>query len=323
MEAITVLKAIQNKKFNSPILRNINITKKRLGLPKAEPGACGVVVQVGLNGQNKALRVSRIELKRIQQRYQLIINYLRSNPSPYFINLDYYKSSLQIGKKAYDCIVMDWVEGKDMKSYVETNLYNSTALNKLADDFLKMVCYLHSKQIAHGDLHHGNILVLPNGQIKLIDYDSLYVPTLGGSFLDSIKGKQGYQHSKRIANQYSNQYLDYFSEWVIYLSLKALAERPSLWTKYKVKGKNDGFLFDIEDLKKPSQSTLFTELGQMSGTIQNIRQQLINAINAPNIQAIQSLTNVFSCSNVQTTKISSVRQRIVPIPNILKKNRLV
>jgi len=327
MEAITILQAIQNKKFNIPTLRNINITKKRFGLPKAEPGACGVVVQVGLNGQKKALRVSRIELKKIQQRYQLIINYFRSNPNSYFINVDYYASSLQIGKKAYDCMVMDWVEGKDMKTYVEANLYNSAALNRLADDFLKMTCILHNKKIAHGDLHDGNILILPNGQIKLIDYDSLYIPTLGCDFLDSIKGKQGYQHSKRITNKYSNQTLDYFSEWVIYLSLKAIAERPNLWKKYKVKGKNDGFLFDVEDFKKPNQSAIFVELGQMSVTIQNLRSNLINAINAPNIETIKPLCKVLPCNHLGNTQpivsISSIRQRVVPIPNILKKNRLV
>lgn len=47
---------------------------------------------------------------------------------------------------------------------------------------------LHEKSIAHGDLQHGNILVDSNGNIYLIDYDSMFVPSLEKE-RDIIKGR--------------------------------------------------------------------------------------------------------------------------------------
>ena len=47
-----------------------------------------------------------------------------------------------------------------------------------AGKFVRMVRDLSALNIAHGDLQHGNLLVTPSGEPKLIDYDGMFVPGL-------------------------------------------------------------------------------------------------------------------------------------------------
>jgi len=77
-------------------------------------------------------------------------------------------------------------------TYVERNLGNSTLLFALASRWLEMIKVLNKFSIAHGDLQHGNVLVV-NGDLKLVDYDGMFVPTLAGKISSEI-GHRNYQH---------------------------------------------------------------------------------------------------------------------------------
>ena len=90
---------------------------------------------------------------------------------------------------------------------------------------------MHSLNFAHGDLQHDNILIDSSGDIKLIDYDNFYVPSLGKSTKQTTAGYSGYQHPirKNISNVISSEKDDYFAELIIYFSIKAIAEDNSLW----------------------------------------------------------------------------------------------
>ena len=55
---------------------------------------------------------------------------------------------------------------------------------------------LSQEQIAHGDLQHANIMVTPDGKLKLVDYDGMCVPALVGA--ESLEfGTPPYQHPQR------------------------------------------------------------------------------------------------------------------------------
>ena len=72
---------------------------------------------------------------------------------------------------------------------------------------------LHAAGVSHGDLQHGNIMVNADGSLILVDYDSMYVPSLEG-YADEIKGLVGYQHPARWENCKCSPKADYFSEKV-------------------------------------------------------------------------------------------------------------
>ncbi len=124
---------------------------------------------------------------------------------------------------------MRWIEGLKLNEYIYQHKSDKDILKKkLAGDFITMCKKLHEKSIAHGDLQHGNILVDSNGNIYLIDYDSMFVPSLEKE-RDIIKGKDDYQHPNRKANKYANCKLDYFSELIIYISILAISEKSLHW----------------------------------------------------------------------------------------------
>jgi hypothetical protein len=97
----------------------------------------------------------------------------------------------------------------------------------LAAKFALMVKDLSVLGVAHGDLQHGNLLVTPGGELKLIDYDGMYVPGLAQLGACEI-GHVNYQSPARTMSSWG-PYLDNFSAWIIYASLIALAIDPGLW----------------------------------------------------------------------------------------------
>lgn len=131
---------------------------------------------------------------------------------------------------------------------------------------------LHANHISHGDLQHGNILVDKQGNLKLIDYDSIYVPTFKGES-DIIAGLKEYQHPNRKNNTQASEKVDYFSEVIFYLSILAFAENPSLIEKYKIKDA-DRLLFTADDFINLRNTQVYADLKDC-GPIVNVLLQIM------------------------------------------------
>ncbi|MDR7556049.1 MAG: hypothetical protein QN157_10615 [Armatimonadota bacterium] len=118
-----------------------------------------------------------------------------------------------------------------------------------------MVKALQQASIAHGDLQHGNVLVV-DGQLRLIDYDGMYVPALRGEGSHEV-GHRNYQHPLRTESDFG-PYLDNFSAWVVYVSLIALAADPGLWKQFG--GGDEALLFRRRDFEQPEASDVLRAL---------------------------------------------------------------
>ena len=229
-------------------------------------GGYNVVYQLTKEGEKWALRVpldvkTPINNKRLQQ----IVHYLRKINLPYFTEVIYDEKSLEIDGEWVDTTRMKWIEGQLLKEYIEENLNNPTKLFTLADNLLRMYKELHKCNISHGDLQSENIIIVDN-QIKLIDYDSICVPKIEGS-KEFIAGKKSYQHpSRKGEDGILSAKTDYFSELIIYLSVFAIAERPSLWKDYQVEDK-EGLLFTENDFSNYKQSAIYKELNSISADV--------------------------------------------------------
>src|SRR5690606_22552030 len=129
---------------------------------------------------------------------------------------------------------MEWLEGKLLKEYLEENLGNKNKLTKLANDFLEMCKTLRENKISHGDLQEGNILIDRNGNIKLVDYDSICIPEIEGQ-KELVTGLKGYQHPSLLKAGKASIKADYFSELLSYLAILSLSQSPYLWNKYELK----------------------------------------------------------------------------------------
>ena len=163
-----------------------------------------------------------------------VANELQHKKMPYFVGYQYLDEALNVDGAHIPGVRMDWVEGDTLDSYIKSHRTYSE-LKELADKFYTMCEDLSAAGIAHGDLSNSNILVTRSGEIRLVDYDSLYFPSMAGKgYKQTTTGQPAFQHSQRVRGLPMSANDDNFSQLVIYLSLRAIAFNLSLITDTKI-----------------------------------------------------------------------------------------
>jgi hypothetical protein len=177
-------------------------------------------------------------------RYAQISQVLTGRRSSWQVGFEYLNEGVLCKGRWYPALKMEWIEGTGLIHYVEANLRNPSALGRLAAKFADLIQDLSSRGIAHGDLQHGNLLVTPSGDLKLIDYDGMFVPGLEQLGASEF-GHPNYQSPYRTQAEWGS-FLDNFSSWIIYASLIAVAIDPTLWALLHRDG-DEALLFHKED----------------------------------------------------------------------------
>lgn len=253
-------------------------------------GGKAIVYEIKTNPKKYALKCWTEDLGDLKIRYKAIDEYLKQVNLPYFVDFAYNEKGILVNGQIFPIIRMEWIKGISFKNFISNNINNSSCIRDFAEQFLEMVTILHQKNISHGDLQHGNIMMGNNGKICLIDYDSLFVPKLNNE-KDNIKGLPGYQHPHRNKLIKLSSKSDYFSELVIYLSLLILAEKPDYWEKIK---DEERLIFDDKDLQNPSSSKIFTELKTLPSEIRYLTSKLENFCKLSNIENLEPLEDLVS-----------------------------
>jgi hypothetical protein len=210
------------------------------------------------SADNTSGRAVRLFLRDAGQErtrhYRALAAHLQSltAPLPFLVPFAYQEQGIKMGGYTYPLVKMDWVEGVLLNEWVEKHLYESGALKKIAAQWRALVLSLENARMAHGDLQHGNI-ILVEGELRLLDYDAAVVPAMVESAAREA-GHPSYQHPRR-AGAPLNLAIDRFSALVIYAALKALAAAPELWFRLD---NGDNLLFRREDYQDPQNSRAFT-----------------------------------------------------------------
>ena len=262
--------------------------KERGKLIRYTGGFC-IVFPYEVSGHKYAVRCWKASVDNVKERTKLIANTLADLSLPYFVEFKYIENGIATTLGMQPIVLMDWVKAKPLKEYIKVNLSNSGVINKLADNFLQMVRDLHKHNLSHGDLQHGNILVRDDCSLVLVDYDSMYVPALEG-WSDVIKGLAGYQHPARWNNKNVSPKADYFSEKVIYLSLKSLEKFPDLWNDLQMED-NDTLLFSEEDIESKGSTPIFSILKNISG-LEALTENFIEDLRKDSIEHLQPLEDI-------------------------------
>lgn len=270
-------------------------------------GGFTVVFPVFANGQKWAFRCWHTEMGDVRKRFKKISDHINHLNSTYFCNFYYCDTGLIVNGKVYPTTRMDWVNGKTINQYIIDHANNKDIMLLLASKFLNMTKCLHKHHIAHGDLQHGNIIIDDREDIKLVDYDSLFVPGLEGHS-DIITGKAEYQHPKRNQLKKTSEKLDYFSELVIYLSILAIAYKPSIIREFSIE---DSLLFQASDWNDFERSPICKALKNIKNDdISILVDILIKYLNEDNINNLRPFTDIwkdlqkepilhrFNCGNV-------------------------
>lgn len=256
-------------------------------------GGCTVVIPSIVYGEKWAFRCWYVPIEDSKKRYSLISDAIQKAQLPFFCSFEYTENGLLVKGESLPITKMRWVDGKNLKNYICTNYQETTKIKDLAQSFLKMVSCLHGQRIAHGDLQHGNILVSESGQLYLVDYDSMFVPSMGSDFPDIITGLIDYQHPARKKNRFSSGKLDYFSELIIYTSLLGIAERPEFVISYNVED-SEGLLFSASDFYSLVKSKIYGELKALKNPeIDRCLSILIEYLSVDDINELKPMESYF------------------------------
>lgn len=300
---------VNGKPFKIPSPSNPNIH-----LPWSASGGFACVFKYQTSNPNKfwAVRCFNQSTSTFDTHYKKVSHYLKNIPcTDYFIDFTFLDEGIRVNGNIYPLLRMEWVEGKDLKSFIKDNLNDPSRLIELGKAWLKLSKELHDSGIAHGDLQHGNILIdeLNGGiNIKLIDYDSLYFAQDGNSIDDEIKGVEGYQHPLRDSLQKQCLQIDFFSQWVILISIFALAQEPILWQKYNLDN-TERLLFSRKDFEDPEYAEIFDDLYQIDPKLTDYFREICQLTKFDDIPSPASalepddpidVTDVFTSSSSKT-----------------------
>jgi serine/threonine protein kinase len=232
--------------------------------PVFASGNFATVFKMWRNGRPHALKCFLKDISGREKRQEKIVDYIKLNPSKYFIDYSYLKKELWVDiDKGGDFPVtwMEWIDAPTMGQYIKKlcKINDIEALKNFTIKFKEFALWILDQPFAHGDLKHDNILIDEFGEIRLIDYDGMFVPSIKGEKAFELGGKD-YQHPKRTANTF-NENLDDFSVLIIYTSLLVLIEDPSLYDRYN---NDQNIIFSKSDFLDFSASKLVVDLRKIS-----------------------------------------------------------
>ncbi|MCX8155436.1 MAG: hypothetical protein N3J91_03095 [Verrucomicrobiae bacterium] len=250
--------AIQNPQvcFLEEELKTATVATDMLGMPRVMSGNFASVYELTtVNGKHYAIRCFVRQVANQQVRYNLLTRHLQAVTLPWLVGFEFQLRGIRLRNELYPIVKMDWVAGTPMHMYIEDHVQEPETLLRLAEQWRVMMKDLRANQIAHGDLQHGNVMCLPDGQFRLVDYDGMYVPAFGQGRSPEL-GHANYQHPRRTPDYYDIN-LDNFAALVIYTSFLALAGEPALWQQFHT---GDNLIFLANDFKDPRNSKVFARL---------------------------------------------------------------
>ncbi len=260
--------------FTSSELRGGTPVANQLGLPRPICGTFASVYELANGRRRWAAKCFLRNTPDLHQRYAKIADHLRKyRRLQYFVTFEYQQEGILVRGKSFPLVKMEWVEGCQLNTFIEQSLSRPRLLRKLKKRWASLLTDLRSSHIAHGDLQHGNVLVRPNADLRLIDYDGMWVPKLEGAGSNET-GHPDYQNPARTQRDFHAE-IDEFSGAVIQIAIGALAQERSLWEKYN---NGDNLLFRRQDFQNPQSSSLIADLRALGDN--EIREKLEFVVDA-------------------------------------------
>ena len=253
--------AIRDAKENLDKLAYLEPVLDNHGEPYRSSGAFAVVFKMKdpKTGRSYALKCFTDEQEGRSEAYRQIAEELEFVDSTYITAVKYLEQELFVdsscNNEVFPVLLMDWVDGETMETYVADHYADSHAMAMLCYRFCKMAGWLRSQSFAHGDIKPDNIMVRPDGTLTLVDYDGMYVAAMKGRKSPTI-GTKDFAHPLRTVDDF-DETIDDFALAVIALSLKAISLDPSLYTTY---GTSDRLLFAASDFLDLGKSKVLAAL---------------------------------------------------------------
>ena len=258
------VRAIQDASNNLDELAYLVPVQDDHGEPYRSSGAFAVVFKMKneQTGKCYALKCFTEEQEGRAEAYRQIADELEFVDSSYITSVKYLDKEIFVDSSCeedeFPVLLMDWIDGETMENYIAENYQDNYAMAMLCYRFCKMAAWLRSQPFAHGDIKPDNIMVRPDGNLTLVDYDGMFVPAMKGQKSPTI-GTKDFSHPLRTVDDF-DETIDDFALASIALSLKAISLKPSLLDEY---GAADRLLFSAEDYRDLSKSKVMAALQEL------------------------------------------------------------
>ena len=258
------VRAIQDASNNLDKLAHLVPVLDDHGEPYRSSGAFAVVFKMkdGQTGKCYALKCFTEEQEGRAEAYRQIADELEFVDSSYITSVKYLEKEIFVDSSCeedeFPVLLMDWIDGETMENYIAENYQNNYAMAMLCYRFCKMAAWLRSQPLAHGDIKPDNIMVRPDGNLTLVDYDGMFVPAMKGQKSPTI-GTKDFSHPLRTVDDF-DETIDDFALASIALSLKAISMNSKLLDTY---GASDRLLFLENDYHNPSNSKAISALQEL------------------------------------------------------------
>ncbi len=259
--------AIQNPSsaFSDPELKAGQPIVGPQGLPLPRSGNFADVYQIRAgDGRDWAVKCFTRPVTGLEERYAKVEEALARAGLPFTVGFTFQTEGIRVRGQARPILRMEWVDGLLLNQVARDQAGTPKVLDALSQMWSRLARRLREARIAHADLQHGNVLLVPGSRsgsygLKLIDYDGMYVPALANK-PSGESGHPNFQHPVRAAKQIYSPDLDRFPHLVIATALKGLAVLgPTLWDRFDT---GDNLLFTDQDFRDPAASKLMRELWQ-------------------------------------------------------------
>ena len=258
------VRAIQNATDNLGELAHLVPVLDDHGEPYRSSGAFAVVFKMKdkQTGKCYALKCFTEEQEGRAEAYRQIADELEFVDSSYITSVKYLDKEIFVDSSCeedeFPVLLMDWIDGETMENYIAENYQDNYAMAMLCYRFCKMAAWLRSQPFAHGDIKPDNIMVRPDGNLTLVDYDGMFVPAMKGQKSPTI-GTKDFSHPLRTVDDF-DETIDDFALASIALSLKAISMNSKLLDTY---GASDRLLFLENDYHNPSNSKAISALQEL------------------------------------------------------------
>ena len=255
------VRAIQDASSNLDKLAYLVPVLDDNGEPYRSSGAFAVVFKMKdeQTGKCYALKCFTEEQEGRAEAYRQIADELEFVDSSYITSVKYLDKEIFVDSSCeedeFPVLLMDWIDGETMETYIAENYQDNYAMAMLCYRFCKMAAWLRSQPFAHGDIKPDNIMVRPDGNLTLVDYDGMFVPTMKGQKSPTI-GTKDFSHPLRTVDDF-DETIDDFALASIALSLKVISMNSKLLDTY---GASDRLLFSESDYRNPSSSKAISAL---------------------------------------------------------------
>ena len=253
--------------FSDPELKAGEAVLNALGMPMPRSGNFADVYEFNTPAtKNKwAIKCFTRHVLGLRERYTEISAGLAAAKMPFAVEFQYLVQGIRVRGDWFPILQMRWVDGFLLNEFVRDNLDKPALLGNLGLIWCRMAKRLRDAGVAHADLQHGNVILVPGSKasslaVKLIDYDGMFVPALANKKSGEV-GHPNYQHPQRLRDGTYTAQVDRFPLLVVATALRALTVGGrELWDRHD---NGDNLLFREADLKAPEKSALFQELSEM------------------------------------------------------------